>query len=234
MAPPRGTHDRARRTWASSCSTARSPVTGSARSAPAAVHIDVQLRLPFDDARHEALRAAADRHGAFLGLPADGLDHRSDADADMSKPHATEGRVSLLRGINVGGNHQIPMARLRELYGSLGFEEVETYIQSGNVTFRARPAARTAPRPSRQRSRRRSAGPSASSSGRTATSRRSSPTIPSHGRLGRNGWSCSCSSRRRAPSPTEFGRVVAGDDEAILRGPRDPPALPRTGSGGRR
>ena len=50
-----------------------------------------------------------------------------------------EGRVGLLRGINVGGNHQIPMARLRELFVLLGFEDVATYIQSGNVTFRAAP-----------------------------------------------------------------------------------------------
>jgi uncharacterized protein (DUF1697 family) len=55
---------------------------------------------------------------------------------------ATEGRVSLLRGINVGGNHQIPMVRLRLLYQALGFEAVSTYIQSGNVVFRtARGAA---------------------------------------------------------------------------------------------
>ena len=34
------------------------------------VHIDVQWRLPFDAARAGALQAAADRHGAFLGVPA--------------------------------------------------------------------------------------------------------------------------------------------------------------------
>jgi len=54
---------------------------------------------------------------------------------------ADEGRVALVRGINVGGNHQIPMARLRELYATLGFEEVATYIQSGNVVFRTPPGA---------------------------------------------------------------------------------------------
>ncbi len=49
----------------------------------------------------------------------------------------TGGRASLLRGINVGGHHQIPMARLRRLYERLGFEDVQSYIQSGNVTYRS-------------------------------------------------------------------------------------------------
>lgn len=45
--------------------------------------------------------------------------------------------VSLLRGINVGGQNKIRMADLRALYESLGFERVETYLQSGNVIFEA-------------------------------------------------------------------------------------------------
>jgi uncharacterized protein (DUF1697 family) len=44
--------------------------------------------------------------------------------------------VSLLRGINVGGNNLIPMARLRSIYESLGCEDITTYLQSGNVVFR--------------------------------------------------------------------------------------------------
>lgn len=51
-------------------------------------------------------------------------------------PGGREGRASLLRGINVGGNHKIPMPRLRDLYVSLGFDDVASYIQSGNVVFR--------------------------------------------------------------------------------------------------
>jgi uncharacterized protein (DUF1697 family) len=43
--------------------------------------------------------------------------------------------VALLRGINVGGRTLIRMAALRELIEALGFEDVETYIQSGNVIF---------------------------------------------------------------------------------------------------
>ena len=43
--------------------------------------------------------------------------------------------VALLRGINVGGRTLIRMADLRALFESLGFADVETYIQSGNVVF---------------------------------------------------------------------------------------------------
>ena len=41
---------------------------------------------------------------------------------------------ALLRGINVGG-HRVKMDRLRELVEVLGFEQVETFIASGNVIF---------------------------------------------------------------------------------------------------
>jgi uncharacterized protein (DUF1697 family) len=46
--------------------------------------------------------------------------------------------VALLRGINVGGKNIIPMAALREVFAELGYTDVATYIQSGNVTFSAR------------------------------------------------------------------------------------------------
>ncbi len=45
------------------------------------------------------------------------------------------GFVSLLRGINVGGNRKIRMDDLKALYESLGFKDVIPYIQSGNVVF---------------------------------------------------------------------------------------------------
>ncbi|NOG47635.1 MAG: DUF1697 domain-containing protein [Calditrichaeota bacterium] len=44
--------------------------------------------------------------------------------------------ISLLRGINVSGQKLIKMADLRELYFGLGFTDVQTYIQSGNVIFK--------------------------------------------------------------------------------------------------
>ena len=43
--------------------------------------------------------------------------------------------ISLLRGINVAGQKTILMKDLKELYASLGFENVKTFIQSGNVIF---------------------------------------------------------------------------------------------------
>lgn len=43
--------------------------------------------------------------------------------------------IAILRGINVGGNRKLPMAELRELLGSLGFQDIRTYIQSGNIIF---------------------------------------------------------------------------------------------------
>lgn len=43
--------------------------------------------------------------------------------------------VALLRGINVGGKNIIKMADLRACLAAVGFEDVATYIQSGNVLF---------------------------------------------------------------------------------------------------
>tara|TARA_R110000787_G_scaffold177046_2_gene289097 strand:- start:1066 stop:1626 length:561 start_codon:yes stop_codon:yes gene_type:complete len=43
--------------------------------------------------------------------------------------------ISLLRGINVAGQKVIKMADLRALYEKLSFENVQSYIQSGNVLF---------------------------------------------------------------------------------------------------
>ena len=44
-------------------------------------------------------------------------------------------KISILRGINVSGQKKIKMADLREHYEGLGFEDVTSYIQSGNVFF---------------------------------------------------------------------------------------------------
>ena len=45
--------------------------------------------------------------------------------------------LALLRGINVGGNNIIPMAKLKASFEALGFSDVATFIQSGNVLFTA-------------------------------------------------------------------------------------------------
>jgi uncharacterized protein (DUF1697 family) len=44
--------------------------------------------------------------------------------------------VALLRGINVGGNNMISMKALRASFERLGFTDVSTYINSGNILFR--------------------------------------------------------------------------------------------------
>jgi len=43
--------------------------------------------------------------------------------------------VALLRGINVGGNNKVSMAELKAMFEDLGFSDVQTYINSGNVLF---------------------------------------------------------------------------------------------------
>jgi uncharacterized protein (DUF1697 family) len=54
--------------------------------------------------------------------------------------------ISLLRAINVGGNNPVKMEALRELYAKLKLRDAASYVQSGNVVFRAeqRDAARLA------------------------------------------------------------------------------------------
>jgi uncharacterized protein (DUF1697 family) len=50
--------------------------------------------------------------------------------------------VALLRGVNLGPNKRMKMEKLRASCEALGFTQVQTYIQSGNVVFKA---AKTAP-----------------------------------------------------------------------------------------
>jgi uncharacterized protein (DUF1697 family) len=45
--------------------------------------------------------------------------------------------IGLLRGVNVGGRTRVPMAELRALCAGLGWSDVATYIQSGNLVFAA-------------------------------------------------------------------------------------------------
>jgi uncharacterized protein (DUF1697 family) len=45
--------------------------------------------------------------------------------------------VSMLRGINVGGNRRIKMDELRKSLEAVGFANVKIYIQSGNVVLKA-------------------------------------------------------------------------------------------------
>lgn len=43
--------------------------------------------------------------------------------------------IALLRGINVSGKNIIKMTALKEMFANLNFENIQTYIQSGNVIF---------------------------------------------------------------------------------------------------
>lgn len=46
--------------------------------------------------------------------------------------------IALFRGINVGGKNIVPMKELASLLSGRGYENVQTYIQSGNVVFDSR------------------------------------------------------------------------------------------------
>ena len=45
--------------------------------------------------------------------------------------------IAFFRGINVGGRHILPMHELLETLENMGLENVQTYIQSGNVIFQS-------------------------------------------------------------------------------------------------
>ena len=46
--------------------------------------------------------------------------------------------IAFLRGINVGGHHKVPMADLRSELEKLGFENISTILNSGNIIFDAK------------------------------------------------------------------------------------------------
>jgi uncharacterized protein (DUF1697 family) len=43
--------------------------------------------------------------------------------------------IAFLRGINVGGNNKVEMPKLKKIFESLGFSNVSTYINTGNIIF---------------------------------------------------------------------------------------------------
>ena len=47
--------------------------------------------------------------------------------------------IAILRGINVTGQKMIKMADLKKMFQGLPFENVRTYIQSGNIVFDTKP-----------------------------------------------------------------------------------------------
>src|SRR5262249_31755910 len=59
----------------------------------------------------------------------------------MSKPSSSDTRalgtyIALLRGINVGGSHSLPMKELKEGLEQNGCVDIRTYIQRGNVVLK--------------------------------------------------------------------------------------------------
>jgi uncharacterized protein (DUF1697 family) len=49
--------------------------------------------------------------------------------------------VAMLRGINLGAKRRLAMADLRELLEGIGYDDVRTHLQSGNVVLRANGSA---------------------------------------------------------------------------------------------
>jgi uncharacterized protein (DUF1697 family) len=49
-------------------------------------------------------------------------------------------QIALLRGVNVGAK-KVAMAQLREVFAELGFDDIKTYVNSGNVVFSGRKAS---------------------------------------------------------------------------------------------
>ena len=43
--------------------------------------------------------------------------------------------AAMLRGINLGSRNRVAMPALRELFEAMGFSDIATYVQSGNVVF---------------------------------------------------------------------------------------------------
>ena len=60
--------------------------------------------------------------------------------ANLSPESGSEINIALLRGINVGGKNKLLMKDLAAMFSDAGCQDVRTYIQSGNVLFRAEPA----------------------------------------------------------------------------------------------
>ncbi len=70
------------------------------------------------------------------GHPLASTENTSNTPADSG----TGVNVALLRGINVGGKNKLPMKDLATMFMDAGCSDVRTYIQSGNVLYRAEPA----------------------------------------------------------------------------------------------
>src|SRR5690554_4641792 len=59
----------------------------------------------------------------------------------MNKESQKSVMVAFLRGINVGGHHKVPMAELKSTLADMGFSDIKTLLNSGNVVFTTSPTA---------------------------------------------------------------------------------------------
>jgi uncharacterized protein (DUF1697 family) len=59
-------------------------------------------------------------------------------------------QIVLLRGINIGSTNRIAMPALREALAEAGFDDVQTYLQSGNVVVSSNAAPKTLAEKSRR------------------------------------------------------------------------------------
>ena len=50
-----------------------------------------------------------------------------------------EGYIALLRAVNVAGHQMVAMADLRDMLAALGYTDVKSLLQSGNLVFRGKP-----------------------------------------------------------------------------------------------
>jgi len=114
--------------------------------------------------------------------------------------------VALLRGINLGPHHKVPMADLRALCADLGFTEVRTYIASGNVVCSSSHRSATAVRTTVERGLRSRFGFDVPVVVRTPAQLRTVPTPTCAHRPGSASRGCAVRSRRRwTPAPCARG-----------------------------
>ncbi len=102
--------------------------------------------VPVRTPRHIASFCGSDSTTASLPAGArpqasiDGYPRRALAGIALEDPWSNDGMtgwVALLRGINVGGRHRVPMGELRAVAERLAYRDVATYVQSGNLVFTA-------------------------------------------------------------------------------------------------
>jgi uncharacterized protein (DUF1697 family) len=62
----------------------------------------------------------------------------SSSSNNSAAPPAATTHIALLRGINVGGQRQVGMTNLRKFLTELGFDDVRSVLQSGNLVFGSR------------------------------------------------------------------------------------------------